>query len=68
MLPRNSTSGIDYIGKNHGRSKKNIVLTNHALINGNVVLNLNIVAQYHVGGYNYILTDVTIVADLTICH
>ena len=60
ILSCHSTARIDNIGENHGRSEENIILTNNPGINGNIILNLYMVAQFHPGRNHHILTQVAV--------
>ncbi len=59
------TSGIDHIGENHGGPQENIVFANHPGVDGNIVLDLYIVAKDHLGRYHHILSQVTIFPNYT---
>ncbi len=63
MAPR-----IDDVGENAGWPAEDVVLQRDPLEHGNVVLNLDIVADAHVGCYEDVLPHHTVAADLDIRH
>jgi len=56
-------AGIYDIGKNHGRAAKYIVFKDYTLINGYIVLNLDVVSDFNLWGNNHILPDVASISN-----
>jgi hypothetical protein len=63
LLPVDVAAGVDDIGKDAGGSEEDIVFASDPGVDGDVVLNLYVVAQYHFGRDDHILADVTVLPD-----
>src|SRR5687767_9091814 len=50
VFANDGASRVGHIGKNHAGAEKNIVFTNNARVNGNIVLDFYIITQYNARG------------------
>jgi len=68
LLPRYKTPGVKDIRKDHGGATEYIIFQNHAIIKGDIVLNLDVISQNGAGRNKYILPDDAILPDLRPGH
>jgi len=68
VLSADGGTRVDDVRKDHGRAKKNIVLTNHTSIDGNIVLDFAVTAEFDVGRDNHVLAYITVFTDLAAGH
>lgn len=68
VLAIHGAAWIENIGENHGRTEKNVVFANHACVDGDVVLNLYIVAENDIIGDKDVLSKDAIFANFSFGH
>src|SRR6185312_9485199 len=68
VFARNMAARIGDVGEDHRRAAKHIVFEDDAGIHRNIVLNLDVVADLHVGRYDDVLSDIAGAADPAVFH
>jgi hypothetical protein len=68
VAPHNVASWVYDICKDRAGSDKNIVFTNYACVQGNIVLYFHIIANADTRRDDYILADIAVFADPAIGH
>src|SRR5262245_49384115 len=63
VLAHDMTAGVDQVGEDHRRAPKHVVFQDHAGVDGDVVLNLDVVADDHIRRDHDVLSDVAPRAD-----
>lgn len=63
-----TAAGIGNVSENHRGTEENVVTASNAGIDGDVVLNLHVVAKRDAAGYEDILTEIAAFTENTIGH
>lgn len=64
VLSADVATRVDDIGKHHAGTAKHVVFQRDAIVDGNIVLHLDVIADHHVVADKYILAEGTMFADL----
>ena len=62
------TSRVDNVGEYTAGPKEYVVVAGHTFVDGDVVLNLDILAQNHAGRYDHVLANVAVFAQNSTRH
>ena len=68
VLAADGCAGVDDVCEHHRRAEEHIVLADNARIDRDVVLDFAVTAEFDVGRDDYVLTYVTVFADLATGH
>ena len=68
VLAADGCAGVDDVCEHHRRTEEHIVLADNARIDRDVVLDFAVTAEFDVGRDDYVLTYVTVFADLATGH
>jgi hypothetical protein len=68
MLAGNGAAGVFYVGENAAGAEENVILAYQALVEGDIVLDLDAGADDDVGGDEDILADGAVVANDAVAH
>ena len=67
-LPVHLRARIGHIGQHAGGAEKNVILDDRSTIHGDIVLNLDVVANGHIGRNHHVLTQIAAIADDSTGH
>src|ERR1700693_3550194 len=68
MLAAHVAARIDHVRKDHGRSAEDIILQFYSGINGDVILDLHVVANFDAWADDNVLTKIAFLAQLRAAH
>ena len=68
IAPHDGRPGIVNVGENHRRAEKDVIFTDNACVDADIVLHLHVASEFDPWAYNDVLADIALLAEFSSGH